>query len=104
MRVRYLTWPDSAVQGVDSVSLLVAVTTVVTRIISCYYWWCLISLINTGEKIQAYNNNGLCSSTERNLHIEIIYFKKIIILLFFYALIRQLTIGRWQMKERERER
>ncbi len=44
---RYLTRPDSAVQGVDSVSWLVAITTVVTRVISCYYWWCLVSLMNT---------------------------------------------------------
>lgn len=44
---RHLTWPDSAVQGMHFVSWLVAITTVVTRVISCYYWWCLISLMNT---------------------------------------------------------
>lgn len=73
---RYLTGPDSAVQGVDSVSWLVAIPTVITRIISCYYWWYLISLMNTEKRtgsytisklaLQADNRNGLCSSTEGN--------------------------------------
>lgn len=51
---RRLTWPDSAVQGVHSMSWLVAITTVVTRLISCYYWWYLISLMNTEKMMGNY--------------------------------------------------
>lgn len=32
---RQLTWPDSAVQGVESVSWLVSIAAVITRIITC---------------------------------------------------------------------
>lgn len=43
--IHYLTWPNPAVQGVDSVSWLGVISTVITRIISCYYWLHLISLM-----------------------------------------------------------
>lgn len=44
---RLLTWPDPAVQRVKSVSWLVLITAVIPRIISCNYWWHLISLIQS---------------------------------------------------------
>lgn len=40
-----LTWSDPAVQRVNFVPCLVSITAVITRIISCYYRWHLISLI-----------------------------------------------------------
>lgn len=43
---KWLTWPYSAVKGVNSVFWFVAIFPVVPRIIS-YYWWHRISLVTT---------------------------------------------------------